>query len=412
MLKVKKIEKTVLRVNQLQEKMDERGIATTVLKLPENLVLFSLYWPRNGFSFLFVPAKGNPCIIAPYGEQDDPDEGIISEVKRFGWVKLEDGDPYVAISSILGDLKQKNRIPDESIIGTDLDANVIAPNQCCGELMPPGANTRKMLREVFQTEGLIEVTGIINEMRRVKTKVEVDKIGLANELGWIGINKFVELASEPGIREIDIAAGVESCVLRTASGYKDKVKFGRAFTQITSGPKRTEAAWFAGMVTTNRIIRNGDFVMIEMGLVADGFWCDLTKTVVCGTAASNKQKEMMFVIERSLAVALASIKEGITSGEIDQVARESIKKDGYGKYFVHILGHGVGIAYHDGEPYLMPGAQLVLKAGMVHSCEPGIYIPGIGGVRQEVNVLVMEERGQVLGEGSLIMKGKKNEVQE
>lgn len=408
---MEKIEKTVLRVNQLQEKMDEKGIAATVLKLPENLVLFSLYWPRNGFSFLFVPAEGNSCIIAPYGEQDDPDEGIISEVKRFGWVKIEDGDPYVAISSILGDLKQKNRIPDGSIIGTDLDADVMAPNQCCGELMPPGANTKKMLRKVFRTEGLIEVTGIINEMRRVKTKEEVRKIELANELGWIGINKFVELASEPGIREIDIAAGVESCVLRTASGYKNRVKFGRAFTQITSGPERTEAAWFAGMVTTDRIIRNGDFVMIEMGLVADGFWCDLTKTVVCGIA-SNKQKEMMFVIERSLAVALASIKEGITSGEIDQAARESIKKDGYGKYFVHILGHGVGIAYHDGEPYLMPGAQLVLKAGMIHSCEPGIYIPGIGGVRQEVNVLVMKNRGQVLGKDSLIMKGGKNEVQE
>jgi len=405
---VEKIEK-VLRVNQLQVKMNESGIAATVLKLPENLVLFSLYWPRNGFSFLFVPAKGNSCIIAPYGEQDDPEEGIISEVRRFGWVKLEDGDPYVAISSILEDLKQKNQILDGSTIGTDLDADVMAPNQCCGELMPPGTNTRKMLRKVFRTESLIEVTGIINEMRRVKTKEEVEKIELANELGRIGINKFVELAAEPGIREIDIAAGVESCVLRTASGYKDKVKFGRAFTQITSGPKRTEAAWFAGMVTTDRIIRNGDFVMIEMGLVADGFWCDLTKTVVCGDA-SNTQKEMMLVIERAQDEALSSIKEGITAGEIDQTARESIKKDGYGKYFVHILGHGVGLAYHDGEPKLMPGAKLILKAGMVHSCEPGIYLPGIGGVRQEVNVLVMKNRGQVLGEGSLIMEGEKHEV--
>lgn len=400
---------SVLRVNQLQEKMNAKGISATVLKLPENLVFFSLYWPRNGFSFLFVPAEGNACVIAPCGDQDDPDEGIISEVKRFGWIKLEDGDPYITIGSILEDLKQKDRIPDGSVIGTDLDSDVMAPNLCCGELMPPGTNTRKMLRKVFRTERLVKVTGIIGEMRRIKTKEEVEKIELANELGWIGIERFVELASEPGIREIDIAAEVESCILRTASGYKGRVKFGRAVTQITSGPERTEAAWFAGMVTTDRIIRNGDFVMIEMGLVADGFWCDLTKTVVSGTA-SDKQVEIMSAIKRSRDAALSAIKEGVSAGEIDQVARESIRNDGYGKYFVHILGHGVGLAYHDGEPYLMPGAQLVLKAGMIHSCEPGVYVPGVGGVRQEVNVLVTKMSGQILGKGFPTVKGEKDEI--
>ena len=82
------------RIIELQKYMVKNAMEACLLKLPENVVLFSHYWPRNGFSFIFLTSKGSPCLIAPEGGYDDPINGVISDVRRFGWVKVSDGNPY------------------------------------------------------------------------------------------------------------------------------------------------------------------------------------------------------------------------------------------------------------------------------------------------------------------------------
>jgi Xaa-Pro aminopeptidase len=384
-----------IRINQVQEKMKEKNIAAAVFKLPENVVLFSHYLPRNGFSFVFVPAVGEPVVIAPYGDQTDPEEGIITKIIKFGWVKVTDGNPYENVQKILTNLKEEYKIKDNAKIGTDINSDVIAPCLCAGEIMLPGKETQRIIKAAFNTEDISDINGYISELRMIKIDTEIEKIEIANEIGWMAIEKFTELVKEKNIREIDIAAEVEAFVAKKASGYKG-AKYGKAFAQVTSGPERTAAAWFAGMVTTDRVLQNGDFVMIEMGTMVDGFWCDLTKTIVYGNA-SEEQNKILAAVEKAQKLALAAIKEGVTTGEVDKIARDYIAGQGYGKDFVHNLGHGVGITYHDGEPFYTPDGKMEVKAGMIHSCEPGIYIDGIGGVRQECNVLVLKDGAKILG---------------
>jgi Xaa-Pro aminopeptidase len=195
---------------------------------------------------------------------------------------------------------------------------------------------------------------------------------------------------------VELVAEVEAHVTRLGPGFKGRARFARAIAQVTSGPERTAAAWFAGMVSTNRRTQPGELVMLELAVVVDGYWADLTRTLVIG-APDQDQARLLRTVEEAQRVALAHIRPGRTAGEVDAEAREVVARAGLGGAFNHALGHGVGFAYHDGGPVLVPGAATVLAPGMVFSCEPGIYLPGKGGVRQEVNVTVTAEGCRVLG---------------
>jgi len=105
-------------------------------------------------------------------------------------------------------------------------------------------------------------------------------------------------------------------------------------------------------------------------------------------------------VDEAQRVALGHIRPGATAGQVDAAAREVMARAGLGSAFNHALGHGVGFGYHDGPPFFVPGSPTVLAAGMVFSCEPGVYLPARGGVRQEINVAVTATGCRVLGKAS------------
>jgi Xaa-Pro dipeptidase len=386
------------RIEQLAKILDERGLEAAVLKLPENLVLFSGYWPRNGFSFAVVNRSGRAALVVPAWESEDAARGSLADIRTFPWGRLADGDPWENVAAVFRALKAEYGISDEAGIGVDNNAEAVVPSICCGELLPPGRRSLEAIGSAFGEGRRAELMPDIIAMRAVKTPFEIKRIEIANQLALSGTELFSRLAGRPGMREIDIAAEVESFVMKSGAGFGGRMRYARAVAQVSSGPERTASGWNAGIVPGERVVKGGDFVMLEMGVMADGYWSDLTCTVVSGQA-SELQAMMMDAVEAAQAAAIAQVRPGAIARDVDAAARREIESRGLGDRFFHNLGHGTGLAYHDGGPFLSPGSGTVLESGMIHSCEPGVYIEGIGGVRQEVNVLVTADGARVLGRG-------------
>ena len=138
------------------------------------------------------------------------------------------------------------------------------------------------------------------------------------------------------------------------------------------------------------MIREGDFVTMDFGVILNGYCSDMTRTVAIGYATEEMQQVYHTVLQAQLA-AIAATKAGVTGKAIDAVARQVITDAGYGEYFGHGYGHGIGLQVHE-SPSCNPGGDVVMEPGMVASAEPGIYLPGKFGVRIE-DVVVLTHDG-------------------
>ncbi len=183
----------------------------------------------------------------------------------------------------------------------------------------------------------------------------------------------------PGRTEKEIAF----MILKGLSAQSD----GPSFPPIVaSGPNSALPHALPG----DRKIKKAEPVIIDMGARLDGYCSDMTRTVFCGEP-SKRLKTIYNTVKRAQQAAQQAVRPGMTGREADHLARKVIEKSGFGSCFVHSLGHGVGIAIHE-PPALSPGCKKKLKAGMVFTVEPGIYIAGEGGVRLE-NMGLLKEDG-------------------
>jgi Xaa-Pro aminopeptidase len=166
----------------------------------------------------------------------------------------------------------------------------------------------------------------------------------------------------------------------------------RPLAEVAAGPNTVKATLL--IPSTNYATRLGDLVMIEMGVIVDGYWSDLTYMGVIGEP-SQRQREIHNIVLEAQHAATAAVRPGVLMSEPDRIAREVLSRAGLAEYYPHITGHGIGLRYHEWTPLLMPGNDAPLEPGMVTSVEPGVYIPGFGGIRIEDNVVVGAE-GPVL----------------
>ncbi len=192
---------------------------------------------------------------------------------------------------------------------------------------------------------------------------------------------------------MEAAALVESVIRIEGTGYQN-ARLVRGFAHLVSGPDGT---FRQSMMTpsSNRVMQSGDLVMIELAVQADGYWSDLTRTYSIGRV-NDAQRKAYSALLLAQKAAIKAVKAGVYCGDVDKAARDVLSKEGYGEYFIHGTGHGVGYRYHEAKPILAPGSTEVLETGMVTSIEPGIYIPGMGGIRIEDNVLVTSDGCEVL----------------
>jgi len=159
---------------------------------------------------------------------------------------------------------------------------------------------------------------------------------------------------------------------------------------VLFGEKTGEAHGNPGL----RTLKPGDMVLFDLGVVLDGYCSDITRTVAY-KSINDKQKEIYETVQRAEQEALEASKPGTRIGDLDMVARNIITEAGYGEYFLHRLGHGLGISVHE-FPSMSRNNDDVLQEGMVYTIEPGIYIPGLGGVRIEDDVIITKDGYETL----------------
>ena len=224
---------------------------------------------------------------------------------------------------------------------------------------------------------------LVWELRRIKDQTELGKMRKAAQLTDEGVKVAVETIKS-GIREYEVAAEIEYAMRRLGSE-------GVAFDTIVASGVRSA---FPHGGCTDRKIQKGDLVVLDMGARYQNYRSDLTRTFVIGKPTS-KQGKIYETVKEAQEKAFQSIHEGVKAKDADGVARKLIEKEGYGKYFVHGLGHGIGLETHE-QPTLGPESKDVLKAENVVTDEPGIYIIDFGGVRIEDTVLVQKETAERL----------------
>lgn len=218
--------------------------------------------------------------------------------------------------------------------------------------------------------------GWLREERLVKTPQEIAGIRQAQALTEYGFDRIVEFI-HPGQTEREIALELEFCIRRQGA---ERVAFDFI---VVSG---ANSALPHG-VPTDKVVESGDFITMDFGAVVDGWHSDMTRTVAVGQV-SDEQRTVYDTVLQAQRAALAALHEGLSCKAGDAAARDIIDAAGYGAYFGHSTGHGVGVEIHEA-PNLSPSAsEECLKVGSVVTVEPGIYLPGRFGVRIEDMALI------------------------
>lgn len=218
----------------------------------------------------------------------------------------------------------------------------------------------------------------INELRTVKSPEEVDCIKKAQAIAEEAFSHILTFI-KPGVTEKSIALELDFYMLSHGAEAL-------SFETIAVTGKKTS---MPHGVPDNTVVKQGDFVTMDFGAVYKGYHSDMTRTVAVGSV-SPEQKKIYEIVLAAQKSALEILKKGVPCKTADAAARNIIKEKGYGEYFGHGTGHGVGIEIHE-TPNLSPASEAVLESGNIVTVEPGIYIPGKFGVRIEDMALITDE---------------------
>jgi Xaa-Pro aminopeptidase len=228
--------------------------------------------------------------------------------------------------------------------------------------------------ELAPTENWVE------DLRLVKDDLEVAALEKAVSIVDAAIEQLA-IEMKPGMTEKQVANRINE-IMRSLGAKKE------AFDLIVAAGPRSA---MPHAQPTDHPIEAGEPVVIDIGAQLDGYHSDLTRTVWMDRIGESQAAEFYEIVDRAQAAAIAAIKPGMEYSAIDAVARDIITDAGYGEYFGHSLGHGVGLEVHEA-PTISRLGKGAVKPGMVFTVEPGIYVPDVGGVRIE-DVVVVTDKG-------------------
>ena len=240
------------------------------------------------------------------------------------------------------------------------------------------------LGELLGAAAVCDVPVHLDELRTVKDAEEIARMKKAAEIGdaaFLDILDFIR----PGVTEREVAARIETMMRELGSERP-------AFTTIVASGTRGS---LPHGVATEKLIVSGEFVTMDYGAVYEGYHSDMTRTVCVGRA-SDAQRKLYETVLDAQEFGVSLVKPGASGKAIDGAVRQRLTDAGYGAYFGHGLGHSLGLEIHE-EPRLSPkSACESLEPGMIVTVEPGVYLPGKGGLRIEDSVLVTETGGMPL----------------
>jgi len=257
-----------------------------------------------------------------------------------------------------------------TLLGIEADHMTVAQRSRFKRMLPPKVKLR-------------ETSGLVERLRMIKDADELAAIRKAVNLG-AELFDVVLKAIRPGVRESEVAAELEYAARkRGAEGMSFE-------TIVASGPR---SALPHGVASQSAIPDRG-FVVLDYGVILAGYCSDQTRTVHVGKTSPEARKWYKAVLESHVA-GVEAVKAGVTAGEVDKATRDVLRRARLDRFFTHSTGHGVGLEIHEG-PRLGRDQQEELEAGMVVTIEPGIYLPGKGGIRIEDMVAVTGDGHEVL----------------
>ncbi|PKR79282.1 peptidase M24 family protein [Halalkalibacillus sediminis] len=350
------------RIKKVRESMKERDVDAVFLTSKANVFYYSNLYAEAHERLIacYIDQNGNQMLIVPALEKED--------VKNAGWqgdtlTYFDHEDPWDIFAKYLH----------------DQNANVKTMAVEKGQL-----NVERFERLVGLLPDAQFADGqeMLNQIRVQKDEQELKILKEAASFADYGVETAVKHIA-PGKTELEIVAEVEYAL------KKKGIRHMSFSTLVLTGEKTASPH---GNPSTTKI-QSGDFVLMDLGVVHKGYCSDITRTVAVGEVSDEQKKIYETVLEAELA-GLDACKIGEPLGSIDQAARNVITEAGYGEYFTHRIGHGLGIDVHE-YPSMASNNQLPLRKGMTFTIEPGIYLPGVGGVRIEDDVYMSEEDGPV-----------------
>jgi Xaa-Pro aminopeptidase len=235
---------------------------------------------------------------------------------------------------------------------------------------------------------------LVWELRKTKDEKELELMRKAGELTSEGMRVAYEVI-RLGIKEYEVAGEIEYAMRKCGC-------WGTAFETIVASGVRSA---FPHGGCTDREIRQGDLVVVDIGAAYHHYRSDMTRTLAAGKP-SEKQKKICEIVRLAQEKAFQALKPKAEARHVDAMARKTIEDAGYGEYFVHGLGHGVGLEVHE-QPTLSPESKDKLMIRNVVTLEPGIYIVGFGGFRIEDTVLVQKGKAERFTKGPYTLEAEK-----
>jgi Xaa-Pro aminopeptidase len=342
----------------------DAGLAGLLLTPGPDLLYLTGYAPvaiTERITMLVVPVDGEPAMIVPKLERPDAENS--PGAATFQLLDWTDGsDPYEASAKLL-DATGRYAVSDSAwamhLLG---------------------------LQGRLAKSSYVSMTTALPMLRAIKDADEVGRLAAAGAAADQAYEEILKVRFA-GRSETDVGANLAELLRQFGHSQVD-------FTVVGSGPNGANPHHEIG----DRIISDGDMVVLDFGGLKHGYGSDTTRTVHVGEP-SDEEREVHEIVRRAQQAGFEAVRPGIECQEVDRVPRAVITDAGYGDYFIHRTGHGIGLTTHE-PPYMVEGETHLVEPGMCFSIEPGIYLPGRFGVRIEDIVTVTPEGGRRLNQTS------------
>jgi Xaa-Pro dipeptidase len=374
------------RDSVVRRALQAAGLGGILAWHPEDIVMLSGSYSCFGMDLCLYPAVGSPILYAPQGEPEDTlPPGFVLE--RFAPRQASGTGRWEELARMLRrDLQDLGIGPGS--LGIAFDEGTHAVSSFPAETPPL---TLAGLERILRDLGARDATSLFTDVGLVKTEHEIDAIRRANLVAGSGLEVF-HAGCAAGRTETELAAEVEAAV-QGRSG-RDGCRLARGWAHVQSGPNSCLAGTFSR--SSGRSMTQGDLVVLELAVCADGYWSDLTRTTCIGDP-DERQRSLLNAVREAQRAAIRAVRPGATGEEVDRAARTLLEQRGYGAGFTHNCGHPVGFRYHDRGPVHQFGSRVPLQPGMIVTVEPGAYGSGFGGgARFEDDVLVRPGGAEIL----------------
>jgi Xaa-Pro aminopeptidase len=358
------------KLERVRALMTEEGLDALVVRAPDNVLYLTNFWSMKGYDACVFPREGEPLLICLEASAEDAERSAWTREVRYirGY---DESDPRPPLARTLDAVVEAARAYGR--VGLELSLGTQASDRMVGE---PTTFTKAWF-DAF--EGAADATPTLARARMLKTEQEIERLRIANEIAAQAMH-HVRRQLQPGMKESEAAALWQGYVHGQGTA-RDDVELALPFSLVWAGKGiKTFTA------TSDLPVFEGEPVLFEIWVCADGYWADHTKNLVVSQLRDDYEE----LLGRVMAVyesAIDFVRPGASMGELDLLVRDGLARAGYPGQPTHPVCHGVGARAHE-PPYPHQAAGGVFEKGMVLAIEPGAYWEGGGGLRVEDNFLV------------------------